>query len=83
MDLCDAQYCKDFERTADEGGAGRLHLPAHGIYKFCVQFVQKDFHFLPIANAVGRAAGSDRLILGDMASLGISYWNPNMVGCKN
>lgn len=53
------------------------------IYKFCVQFVQKDFHFLPIANAVGRAAVSDRLILGDMASLGISYWNPNMVGCKN
>ena len=39
--------------------------------------------FLPIANAVGRAAVSDRLILGDMASLGISYWNPNMVGCKN
>ena len=30
------------------------------IYKFCVQFVQKDFHFLPIANAVGRAAVSDR-----------------------
>ena len=29
VDLCDAQYCKDFERTADEGGAGRLHLPAH------------------------------------------------------
>ena len=53
------------------------------IYKFCVQFVQKDFHFLPIANAVGRAAVSDRLILGDMASLGISYWNPNMVGCRN
>lgn len=53
------------------------------IYKFCVQFVQKDFHFLPIANAVGRAAVSDRLILGNMASLGISYWNPNMVGCKN
>ena len=43
----------------------------------------KYFHFLPIANAVGRAAVSDRLILGDMASLGISYWNPNMVGCKN
>ena len=52
------------------------------IYDFCIQFVQKEYHFLPLANAVGRAAVSDRLILGDMASLGLSYWDPLQVGFK-
>lgn len=52
------------------------------IYDFCIQFVQKDFHFLPLANSVGRAAVSERLILGDMGTLGLSYWDPLKVGFK-
>ena len=52
------------------------------IYDFCVEFVQKQFHFLPLASAVGSVAISEHMLMGEMAGYGLSYTDIMKIGYK-
>ncbi len=53
------------------------------MYDFCVQFVQKDFHFMPLCNVVGSAAIGEHLVFGkNMGRYSMQYWDPLMIGYK-
>lgn len=52
------------------------------VYDFCVEFVQNQYHFMPISNSCGKVAISENMILGNMGQYGLSSWNPMFVGYK-